>query len=96
MTCVPLHSFTSLVQVIAGWGHSAAVCDNGDVYTCGRNFQGQLGLGDPNKFERNERNHPFLAQFRLIKGRHRRRTDARTHVVEGREGKGRARQAASD
>lgn len=44
------------------------VCDNGDVYICGRNAQGQLGLGDPNKFERNERNHPYLAQFQLIKG----------------------------
>lgn len=55
-------------QVIAGWGHSAVVCDNGDVYICGRNAQGQLGLGDPNKFERNERNHPYLAQFQLIKG----------------------------
>lgn len=33
-----------------------------------RNFQGQLGLGDPNAFERNERNHPYLANFSLLKG----------------------------
>ena len=33
-----------------------------------RNFQGQLGLGDPNDFERNERNHPYLSSFRVIKG----------------------------
>lgn len=25
-----------VVRVVAGWGHSAAVCRNGDVYTCGR------------------------------------------------------------
>lgn len=25
-----------VVKVVAGWGHSAAVCQNGDVYTCGR------------------------------------------------------------
>ncbi len=55
--------------MIAGWGHSAVVGDNGGVHICGRNFQGQLGLGDPNKFERNERNHPYLAQFRLIQGK---------------------------
>ena len=84
-------------RVIAGWGHSAVVCQNGDVYICGRcvcsfllvsqllvspptnlstnptyrahrNFQGQLGLGDPNAFERNERNHPYLANFTLVKG----------------------------
>ncbi|EWM20781.1 regulator of chromosome condensation -like protein [Nannochloropsis gaditana] len=53
-------------KVIAGWGHSAVVCGNGDVYICGRNFQGQLGLGDPKNFERNERNHPYLAHFRVI------------------------------
>lgn len=88
--------------MIAGWGHSAVVCGNGDVYICGRyvslfssssyllphllaffllrhrfcarslpvfsNFQGQLGLGDPKNFERNERNHPYLAHFRVITG----------------------------
>lgn len=25
-----------VIRVVAGWGHSAAVCRNGDVYTCGR------------------------------------------------------------
>jgi len=33
------------------------------VYICGRNFQGQLGLGDPAAFPKNERNHPFQAKF---------------------------------
>ncbi|EKU21400.1 putative e3 ubiquitin-protein ligase herc3, partial [Nannochloropsis gaditana CCMP526] len=50
------------VKTLAG----AVVCGNGDVYICGRNFQGQLGLGDPKNFERNERNHPYLAHFRVI------------------------------
>jgi alpha-tubulin suppressor-like RCC1 family protein len=27
---------TRVAKVIAGWGHSAVVCQNGDVYICGR------------------------------------------------------------
>jgi len=53
-------------QVVAGWGHSAVLTTTGEVYICGRNFQGQLGLGDPSEFPRNERNHPFQANFLAV------------------------------
>jgi hypothetical protein len=33
---------------------------------CGRNLQGQLGLGDPSNFVTNERGHPY--QVRLTVG----------------------------
>jgi alpha-tubulin suppressor-like RCC1 family protein len=32
-----------IANVVAGWGHTALLSDNGSVYTCGRNVQGQLG-----------------------------------------------------
>jgi len=53
----------SVRQVVAGWGHSAVLTMAGEVLICGRNFQGQLGLGDPAGFPKNERNHPYQAQF---------------------------------
>lgn len=34
----------SLIQVHAGWSHSAALTNNGDVYIWGRNSYGQLGM----------------------------------------------------
>ena len=33
---------------------------------CGRNYQGQLGLGDPNTFPQNERGHPFQPNFTAV------------------------------
>ena len=44
-----------VVQVVAGWGHSALVTASGRVYTAGRNMQGQLGLGPVDGFPMNER-----------------------------------------
>ena len=35
-----------IVNVVAGWGHSAVVTRDGDIYICGRHVKGQLGLGD--------------------------------------------------
>eukprot|EP00943_MAST-04B_sp_MAST-4B-sp1_P009641 g9641.t1 len=55
-----------IVKVTAGWGHSAIVTKDGRVYICGRNVKGQLGLGDPSKFELNERGHAFCPEFRKI------------------------------
>jgi len=48
---------------VAGWGHTAVVTSTGELLVCGRNLQGQLGLGDPSSFPVNERNHPFQAHF---------------------------------
>jgi alpha-tubulin suppressor-like RCC1 family protein len=50
-------------SVVAGWGHTAVVTSAGELLVCGRNLQGQLGLGDPANFPVNERNHPFQAHF---------------------------------
>ena len=36
---------------------------NKQVLICGRNYQGQLGLGDPRNFPRNERDHPYQSVF---------------------------------
>lgn len=47
------------IQIVAGWGHSAVLTQNGQVLVCGRNLQGQLGLGNPNQFPKNERDHPY-------------------------------------
>ena len=54
------------MKVVAGWGHSAALTKDGQLFVCGRNFQGQLGLGSPQRFPQNERGHPFQAAFCLI------------------------------
>ncbi|CAM9609193.1 unnamed protein product, partial [Hapterophycus canaliculatus] len=40
----------NIVKVVAGWGHSAALTVDGQLYVCGRNYQGQLGLGNPQGF----------------------------------------------
>ena len=36
------------------------------VFICGRNFQGQLGLGDPSIFPQNERGHPYQSNFKPV------------------------------
>ena len=53
-------------RVVAGWGHTALLTADGACYVCGRNFQGQLGLGDPEAFPHNERGHPYQPDFRLL------------------------------
>eukprot|EP00944_MAST-04C_sp_MAST-4C-sp1_P014404 g14404.t1 len=55
-----------IVNVVAGWGHSAVVTRDGDIYICGRHVKGQLGLGDPKIFPQNERGHAFCPDFRKI------------------------------
>ncbi len=63
---VPLLSDKGIIQVVAGWGHSAALSKIGQVFICGRNVQGQLGLGNPENFPQNERGHHHQAGFRLV------------------------------
>jgi alpha-tubulin suppressor-like RCC1 family protein len=53
------NTHTHTHQVVAGWGHTAVLTDCGEVLICGRNLQGQLGLGDPKNFPKNERDHPY-------------------------------------
>ncbi len=63
---VPSLSDKGIIQVISGWGHSAALSKRGQVFVCGRNVQGQLGLGNPGNFPQNERGHHYQAGFRLV------------------------------
>jgi alpha-tubulin suppressor-like RCC1 family protein len=56
-------SHLDVCQVVAGWGHSAILTNRGKVFICGRNLRGQLGLGNPEKFPKNERGHPFVSKF---------------------------------
>jgi len=67
-TWVTAISNLKVAMVVAGWGHSAVVTDKGEVYTCGRNFQGQLGLGEPDFSTVNERGHPYQSRFRKVQG----------------------------
>ena len=39
----------NVVHVAAGNEHSAVLCENGDVFTCGYNDSGQCGLGNTNR-----------------------------------------------
>jgi len=55
-------------QVVAGWGHTSILLEDGRLMMCGRNYQGQLGLGDPAHFPTNERGHPFQPQFAIVTG----------------------------
>jgi len=63
----------SVSQVVAGWGHSAVLTHSGQIYICGRNFQGQLGLGNPDQFPHNERGHPYQPSFQIVQKLERRR-----------------------
>jgi len=38
-----------IVQVVAGNEHTAILCSNGEVYTCGYNDSGQCGIGHTNR-----------------------------------------------
>jgi alpha-tubulin suppressor-like RCC1 family protein len=67
-TWVTAISDLNISTVVAGWGHSAVVTENGEVHTCGRNFQGQLGLGEPDFTTVNERGHPYQSRFRRVQG----------------------------
>lgn len=39
-TWVKSVSHLKVSKVVAGWGHSALVTEDGAIFTCGRNFQG--------------------------------------------------------
>lgn len=42
-----------IIQVSCGWGHTIILCQNGSVWSCGRNYRGQLGI-DISKCPKNE------------------------------------------
>jgi alpha-tubulin suppressor-like RCC1 family protein len=39
-------SSKKVAQIAAGWNHSLALTESGDLYACGYGAHGQLGLGD--------------------------------------------------
>lgn len=53
----------NLTQVSAGWGHSCAIALDGTVHLCGRNVEGQLGLGSTGGHLINERGHYYQPLF---------------------------------
>ncbi len=54
-----------VVQVVAGWGHSLLLDDQGFTHSCGRNDKGQLGV-NPAWCEKNTRGHPFRKTFERV------------------------------
>jgi alpha-tubulin suppressor-like RCC1 family protein len=55
-------------EVVAGWGHTGIIGKSGRLYVCGRNVQGQLGIGDPRKCPVNERGHHHQPEFCEVQG----------------------------
>ena len=35
-----------VINIVSGYYHSFFICENGEIYSCGWNYQGQLGLGN--------------------------------------------------
>ena len=54
-----------VVDAKAGWGHSIVRLENGSVWTCGRNHQGQLGK-DPATCQKNSRGHHMSPVFERV------------------------------
>lgn len=55
-----------ITDINAGWGHSAVVSLTGNIYMCGRNSRGQLGI-DRDLCMINSQGHDYLPNFTLIK-----------------------------
>ena len=57
-----------IVDIAAGWGHSACLSDAGQVFVCGRNVEGQLGLNNQYySLPVNERGHRYQPIFTHLK-----------------------------
>jgi len=54
-----------IIDISCGWGHSAVITNNHDVYMCGRNVKGQLGI-DPNQCQKNTNGFPYISEFTRI------------------------------
>ena len=68
-TAIPDFS-EAIKSVSAGWGHSVVITESGKAYSCGRNTNGQLGLGDLKlgSLKINERGHTYQPYFRKLLG----------------------------
>jgi hypothetical protein len=56
----------SILEVVAGWGHTGVIGESGKLYMCGRNVQGQLGIGEPRFCPTNERGHFYQPEFKEV------------------------------
>lgn len=56
-------------NIACGWGHSVIVSESGKAFSCGRNTDGQLGIGNQSlgSLKVNERGHTYQPYFRRIK-----------------------------
>ena len=54
-----------IVDISAGWGHSAVLDNNNNVYMCGRNTNGQLGF-DPKYSPINVNQQRYISEFKLV------------------------------
>jgi len=55
----------SIVDISSGWGHSAVLDANNNVYMCGRNSYGQLGT-NPDYCPINVNHHRYISEFKLV------------------------------
>ena len=39
-----------VINIVSGDCHSFFICENGEIYSCGENFWGQLGLGNNQEY----------------------------------------------
>lgn len=53
---------SEILQISAGFNHSAFITNNGQLYTFGKNLEMQLGLGD-----KKDRSQPILVEMELTK-----------------------------
>ena len=51
-----LDKYLNILQIACGWGHTIILYENGSVWTCGRNYRGQLGI-DKSICHENETTH---------------------------------------
>lgn len=54
-----------IVDISSGWGHSAVLDTNNNVYMCGRNTNGQLGI-NPKNCSINVNKHAYISEFKLV------------------------------
>ena len=60
-----INTVDNIIDISAGWGHSAILTSNGKVMLCGRNTRSQLGI-DTSECQVNNRGHPYVSNFTEI------------------------------
>lgn len=67
---IPIHikelDSLNIVKINAFWANSVITCANGNIYVCGKNFNGQIPINDNSIFKINERGDSYLDRFTKI------------------------------